>query len=146
MRRPTYLMSLRTILKVALIWRAGADLYSRRFRRFIFSCIYYHSLEEEVVTRFSQKHWNIPSRIYSDSTIIYPGQTLDDLGFFERLARLNYHRVEPGKVTDAGRVQLRCQARQAGHLPAQLRVSVSATSRGQTRLKSISRATKIIHG
>ncbi len=32
-----------------------------------FFLTYYHSLEDEVVTRFSQKHWNIPSRIYSDS-------------------------------------------------------------------------------
>jgi penicillin-binding protein 1B len=63
---------------------------------------YYHALEQEVVTRMSGKRWNIPSRIYSDSTIIYPGQNLRDLGFFERLARLNYHRADPGKVTSRG--------------------------------------------
>src|SRR6516225_2331725 len=63
---------------------------------------YYHDLEQEVVTRMSGKRWNIPSRIYSDSTIIYPGQSLKDLGFFERLARLNYHRTEPGQVNTRG--------------------------------------------
>jgi penicillin-binding protein 1B len=63
---------------------------------------YYHELEQEVVTRMSGKRWNIPSRIYSDSTIIYPGQSLKDLGFFERLARLNYHRTEPGQVNTRG--------------------------------------------
>jgi len=57
---------------------------------------YYHELEQEVVTRMSGKRWDIPSRIYSDSTIIYPGQSLKDVGFLERLARLNYHRIEPG--------------------------------------------------
>lgn len=61
---------------------------------------YYRSLEQEVVARFSGKRWDIPSRIYSDSLIIYPGQGLDDLGFFQRLARLNYHRVD--KVANRG--------------------------------------------
>ena len=62
---------------------------------------YYHQLENEVVARFSGKRWNIPSRIFSDSILIYPGQDLQDLGFFERLARLNYHPVDPGKVSTA---------------------------------------------
>ena len=49
-----------------------------------------------MVTRFSGKRWTIPSRLYSDSMTIYPGQRLSDIGFFERLARLNYHRVAAG--------------------------------------------------
>src|SRR5271165_6040164 len=61
---------------------------------------YYKSLEDELTTRFSGKRWNIPSRIYSDTVTIYPGQSLKDLGFFDRLARLNYHRVD--KVTTRG--------------------------------------------
>ncbi|MGH7913387.1 MAG: transglycosylase domain-containing protein [Candidatus Binataceae bacterium] len=67
---------------------------------------YYHALENEVVTRFSGKRWNIPSRIYSDSCFVYPGQSLDDLGFFQRLARLNYHRVAVGHVTSRGEYSL----------------------------------------
>ena len=64
---------------------------------------YYNSLEQEVVTRFAGKRWTIPSRIYSDSTLIYPGQRLDDLGFLQRLARLNYHPVaEAAGVRDRG--------------------------------------------
>ena len=101
MRLPTCLMSLRTIFKVALIG-ALALLVFAAVPALYFFLNYYHSLEDEVVTRFSQKHWNIPSRIYSDSTVIYPGLTLKDLGFFERLARLNYHHVESGKVTERG--------------------------------------------
>ncbi len=54
-----------------------------------------------MVTRFSGKRWDIPSRIYSDSLIVYPGQNLKDLGFLERLARLNYHRVGPGEKVSA---------------------------------------------
>ncbi len=67
---------------------------------------YYHALQNEVVTRFSGKRWNIPSRIYSDSCFVYPGQSLDDLGFFQRLARLNYHRVAPGSLASRGEYSL----------------------------------------
>ena len=59
---------------------------------------YYASLEQEVVTRFSGQHWTLPSLLYSDSTMLYPGERLDEIGFFQRLARLNYHRVDPGQV------------------------------------------------
>ncbi|MFZ0886933.1 MAG: PBP1A family penicillin-binding protein [Candidatus Binataceae bacterium] len=68
-----------------------------------FFFVYYQSLETEVVTRLSGRRWDIPSRIYSDSTVIYTGENLKDLGFFERLARLNYHPVGPaGKVSARG--------------------------------------------
>ena len=63
---------------------------------------YYNALENEVVTRFSGKRWDIPSRIYSDSCFVYPGQSLDDLGVFQRLARLNYHRVASAEIASRG--------------------------------------------
>jgi penicillin-binding protein 1B len=63
---------------------------------------YYHSLDQEVVTRFSGKRWSIPSLVFSDSTTIYPGLKVQDLGLLQRLARLNYHHVEPGHVTERG--------------------------------------------
>jgi penicillin-binding protein 1B len=94
-------MSFRTIFKAALIGVLALVVFTAVPALYFF-LTYYHSLQDEVVTRFSQKHWNIPSRIYSDSTVIYPGQTLKDLGFFERLARLNYHHVDPGKVVERG--------------------------------------------
>jgi penicillin-binding protein 1B len=59
---------------------------------------YYQSLQQQVVARFSGKRWSLPSQVYSDSTLIYPGERLNEIGFFQRLARLNYHRVEPGQV------------------------------------------------
>jgi len=63
---------------------------------------YYHGLDEEVVTRFSGQRWTIPSLVYSDSTTIYPGQKIEDIGLYQRLARLNYHRVPPGQVKTRG--------------------------------------------
>ena len=121
-------MSLRTIVKVALISVVALIVFTA-IPALYFFLTYYHSLEDEVVTRFSQKHWNIPSRIYSDSTVIYPGLTLKDLGFFERLARLNYHHVEAGKVTERGEYSYDFKSRQAGYLSAQLRLSLSELPR-----------------
>ena len=94
-------MSLRRILKIGLLSAAAVVLFCIPPALYYFS-IYYNALEQEVVTRFSGKRWNIPSRIYSDTTIVYAGQNLDDLGFFERLARLNYHRTDAGQVKTRG--------------------------------------------
>jgi penicillin-binding protein 1B len=77
-------------LAALLLFAAGPLTY-----QFVHS---YDSLEQEVTARFSGQHWTLPSLLYSDSTILYPGERLDDIGFFQRLARLNYHRVEPGQV------------------------------------------------
>src|ERR1019366_9166484 len=94
-------MSFKRIVKIALIFVGAILLFAIPPTLWLFSS-YYNQLESEVVGRFSGKRWNIPSRIFSDSVLIYPGQNLRELGFFERLARLNYHRAEPGKVSTRG--------------------------------------------
>ncbi|MGH7815046.1 MAG: PBP1A family penicillin-binding protein [Candidatus Binataceae bacterium] len=94
-------MSLKRIIKWPLIALSLLVLFALPPALWIFSK-YYDSLQAIVVARFSSPRWNIPSRIYSDSTVVYPGQNLDDLGFFQRLARLNYHPVAPGQVTERG--------------------------------------------
>ena len=63
---------------------------------------YYFALENEVTTRFAGRRWDIPSRIYSDATLLYPGQNIDDIGLPQRLARLNYHKVPAGQVNSRG--------------------------------------------
>ena len=63
---------------------------------------YYDALANQIETRFAGKRWTIPSLVYSDSTSIYPGQRIDDVGLYQRLARLNYHRVDPGQITTRG--------------------------------------------
>ena len=94
-------MNFKRILKIALFAVCAAIVFSIPPTLYVLDG-YYNALENEVVTRFSGKRWNIPSRIYSDSLIVYPGQKLSDLGFFEKIARLNYHRVEPGQVNSRG--------------------------------------------
>src|SRR6266704_2880268 len=98
-------MSYKRILKIALISVGALILFAVPPALWLFSS-YYNALENEVVARFSGKRWNIPSRIYSDSCFVYPGQSLDDLGFFQRLARLNYHRVAPRQITSRGEYSL----------------------------------------
>jgi len=94
-------MPLKRILKTVLFAGMAVILFAVIPAAFFFLS-YYNSLKSEVVARFSQKRWNIPSRIYSDSAVLYPGQSLKDTGFFERLARLNYHRIESGRVSERG--------------------------------------------
>jgi penicillin-binding protein 1B len=40
--------------------------------------------------RFRTHHWAFPSKIYSDSQLIYPGMDLTAVGFFDRLRDLDY--------------------------------------------------------
>ncbi|MFN8627950.1 MAG: PBP1A family penicillin-binding protein [Candidatus Binatia bacterium] len=53
-------------------------------------------LEPSVLERFRTHRWALPSKIYSDSLLIYPGMDLQAVGFFERLRDLDYRRVEGG--------------------------------------------------
>ena len=81
------------------------------------SSSYYDGLQDEVVARLSTVRWTIPSRIYSDSEIIYPGLRISDLGLTQRLARLNYHQVPPDTEVKA-RGRLRPEEGQPRNLPA----------------------------
>ncbi|MBN2515245.1 MAG: PBP1A family penicillin-binding protein [Deltaproteobacteria bacterium] len=43
--------------------------------------------------RFSARRWSIPSRVYSDSMLLYPGQTINPTLFYEKLHHLEYRDV-----------------------------------------------------
>jgi len=51
---------------------------------------FYKSLEEEVITRFSNHQWEIPSKLYATPSLLYPGVNITQLGLLELLARLDY--------------------------------------------------------
>jgi penicillin-binding protein 1B len=55
-------------------------------------------LEEQVESRFQGRLFSIPSRVYSAPLLLYPGLTLERVGLFERLKRLNYHSASPGEI------------------------------------------------
>ncbi|MBI3597729.1 MAG: PBP1A family penicillin-binding protein [Nitrospirae bacterium] len=44
-----------------------------------------------VTHRFEGQRWRLPSKVYSDSFILYPGLDLKGIALLERLRRLDYH-------------------------------------------------------
>ncbi len=51
-------------------------------------------LDAVVSERFRTHRWQFPSKIYSDSLLIYPGINLKAIGFLPRLRDLGYRRVQ----------------------------------------------------
>jgi penicillin-binding protein 1B len=58
--------------------------------------MYGYFLSRDIENRFSGRKWSIPSRVYSDSTLLYPGERVNASLFFEKLKRLEYRRVHHG--------------------------------------------------
>ncbi len=58
-------------------------------------------LDHEIRAKFEAHRWNLPSRVYSDSFYIYPGQTLPPQKVARKLERLSYRPVK-GAVTNYG--------------------------------------------
>ena len=52
-----------------------------------------HKLEREVVARFTDHHWAVPSKIYARPVLLYPGLDLEQAALADQLERLEYHRV-----------------------------------------------------
>jgi penicillin-binding protein 1B len=71
---------LKWLLPAALIVSASILLY----------CLF---LSFQIDKRFSGRRWRIPSRVFSDVTILYPGQKINLMLFFEKLHRLGYRKV-----------------------------------------------------
>ncbi len=55
--------------------------------------IYSLSLTGLIDNRFSGRKWQLPSKVYSDATIIYPGMRLSKPAFLKKLKNLNYREV-----------------------------------------------------
>ncbi len=55
--------------------------------------IYGWYLSVQVEKRFSARRWSIPSTVYSDTTLLYPGQHMDPSQFSKKLSNLGYRRV-----------------------------------------------------
>ena len=50
-------------------------------------------LSARIEERFSARRWSIPSKVYSDTTLLYPGQRIDLELFQEKLLNLDYRSV-----------------------------------------------------
>ncbi len=66
---------------LVLLGAVGLGLYGR---------VLYRQVEE----RFAGRRWSIPSRVYSDVTLIYPGLALNRPALLRKLYRLDYRPVD----------------------------------------------------
>mgnify|MGYP006273293579 FL=1 len=55
--------------------------------------LYCYSLSHHIEKRFSGRKWSIPSKVYSDSLLLYPGQRFPRPALVEKLTRLDYQAV-----------------------------------------------------
>ncbi|MBU4317411.1 MAG: PBP1A family penicillin-binding protein [Proteobacteria bacterium] len=63
--------------------------------------IYCFGLSMEIDKRFSGRRWSIPSKVYSDTLLLYPGQQFDQSAILTKLSRLGY-RPSSGKPGQMG--------------------------------------------
>ncbi len=82
------------IIGAAIILSAlfGAGLYS------------WH-LSGKISQRFSSRRWSIPSTVFADTMLLYPGQRLDVTLLREKLKRVGYREVS-GQPARKGEIQI----------------------------------------
>jgi penicillin-binding protein 1B len=84
-KRYRHLISARRLLAAVLILTigggAGLGFYGR-------------ALYRQVEERFAGRRWSIPSRVYSDVTLLYPGMTINRRALLRKLHRLDYRPVD----------------------------------------------------
>jgi penicillin-binding protein 1B len=107
------------------------------------SLAYCWYLSTQIETRFSARLWSIPSRVFSDITLVYPGQHINRTLWDEGLRRLGYRevshrpeckgemRVSPS-VADIFLHDLQAPSRKREGFPVQIRFS-------QDKVESIAR-------
>lgn len=66
---------------------------------------YLRYLEGVVTAKFEGRKWKFPSKIYSDTTLIYPGMTLNIDDLVKKLSRLGY-RVTQGVPRSSGEYRI----------------------------------------
>jgi penicillin-binding protein 1B len=55
--------------------------------------IYGLRLSDQIGERFSARRWSIPSKVFSDTTLLYPGQRINPDLFRQKLLALGYRKV-----------------------------------------------------
>jgi penicillin-binding protein 1B len=55
--------------------------------------LYGWHLSEQIEKRFSGRRWSIPSKVFSDTTILYPGQSINRTSLMAKLEGLGYRKV-----------------------------------------------------
>ncbi|MFZ2633394.1 MAG: PBP1A family penicillin-binding protein [Desulfosalsimonadaceae bacterium] len=60
----------------------------------VFIAIYTFYLFIGIEDRFASRRWSIPSTVYSDITLLYPGERINKPLFLDKLSRLDYRSVD----------------------------------------------------
>ena len=98
----------------AVFWRGGSYQMIKKLiilsvTVLIIACmgtfIYGWHLAGKVDARFSARRWSIPSKVYSDTMLLYPGQRLYHERLQERLKRMGYREV-PGRTERKGEMHI----------------------------------------
>jgi hypothetical protein len=55
---------------------------------------FYHNLEKEVLTRLAAHRWEVPSKVYAEPLLLYPGMDIVEASLINRLSHLDYRAVE----------------------------------------------------
>lgn len=90
---------------------------------------FYRQLEQEVVARFDGHSWQVASKIYAESLLLYPGQKILARTLIEHLTRLGYH-AAPGAVRVRGEYAYDAEQ---GHVQLFLREFPAVSQRGTAR-------------
>ncbi len=68
--------------------------------------VYLVFLSWRIESRFASRRWSIPSTVYSDGTLVYPGQRVDKPLFLRHLKHLEYQE-DPQGVFGKGKMRIR---------------------------------------
>ena len=67
--------------------------------------VYGWYLSGQIEKRFSARLWRMPSTVYSDTTLLYPGQGFDQKNLMEKLKGLGY-RMVAGRPNNQGEMRM----------------------------------------
>ncbi len=79
-KRSTRITMLKGVISLLLLTLFGLTVYG-------------YVLSRDIEKRFRGRRWSIPSRVYSDSTLLYPGERIHASLFHEKLKGLGYRRI-----------------------------------------------------
>ncbi len=83
-------MKMKTFLKRRVILWSLISCSIVLLAAIISVALYMTSLSKEIDRRFSSRPWDIPSRVYSDTTLLYEGQKINFDLLVKKLGRLGY--------------------------------------------------------
>lgn len=97
--------SAKTKFRFGWLWRLGWVLFNIFYVLLILGIlaggIYAWNMTPDLRMRFEGKRWHIPSRVYSDSLMIMPGDDINAMGLEKKLERLHYQKIDE-KISSPG--------------------------------------------